>query len=71
MKIAKVIPLFKKENPELVDNYRPVSLLCAISKVFEKTAYNQLYNYFKINNLFYNSQYGFRDEHSTELASIE
>ena len=71
LKIAKVIPLFKKESPELVDNYRPVSLLSAISKVFEKTAYNQLYSYFKINKLFYKSQYGFRDEHSTELASIE
>ena len=71
LKIAKVIPLYKKENPEKVDNYRPVSLLCAISKVFERAAYNQLYNYFKSNKLFYDNQYGFRDEHSTELASLE
>ena len=47
LKIAKVIPLYKKESRELVDNYRPVSLLCAISKLFERAAYNQLYNYFK------------------------
>ena len=71
LKIAKVIPLYKKENPEIVDNYRPVSLLNAFSKVFERAAYNQLYNYFKTNNLFYKNQYGFRDLHSTELASLE
>ena len=71
LKIAKVIPLYKKDNPEEVGNYRPVSLLCAISKIFEKVAYNQLYNYFKQNKLFYDCQYGFRDEHSTELTSLE
>ena len=70
-KIAKVIPLYKKESRELVDNYRPVSLLCAISKIFERAAYNQLYEYFKSNKLFYKSQYGFRDQHSTELAHTE
>ena len=52
-------------------NYRPVSLLTSISKIFEKVAYNQLSRYFKINKLFCKSQYGFRDEHSTELASVE
>ena len=54
-----------------MDNYRPVSLLTSISKVFEKVVYNQLYKYFKDNKLFYESQYGFRDKHSTELASLE
>ena len=52
LKTAKVIPLFKKEDAEIVDNYRPVSLLCAISKVFEKVAYNQIYDYFNDNKLF-------------------
>ena len=54
-----------------MDNYRPVSLLPAISKIFEKVARQQLYSYFKSNNLFYTGQYGFRDEHSTELAALE
>ena len=71
LKIAKVIPLFKKDNRELMDNYRPVSLLNAFSKVFERAAYNQLYSYFQNNNLFYDNQYGFRTEHSTELAANE
>ena len=49
LKIAKVLPLFKKEDPTLMDNYRPVSLLPSISKVFEKIVFNQLYKYFQDN----------------------
>ena len=71
LKLAKIIPLHKKESKELLDNYRPVSLLCAMSKIFERAAYNQLYQYFVSNTLFHKNQYGFRTEHSTELASIE
>ena len=71
LKIAKVIPLFKKGDPHTMDNYRPISLLPAISKIFEKTVFLQVYNYFNSNDLFYKSQYGFRTGHSTELASLE
>ena len=71
LKIARVIPLYKKDDKTAVDNYRPVSLLCAISKVFEKVAFNQLYTYLKNNNILYKGQYGFREQHSTELASLE
>ena len=39
MSIANVIPLFKSEDPELCNNYRPVFLLCTASKVFEKIMY--------------------------------
>ena len=42
-----------------------------MSKVFEKIIYNQLYQYLNSNNLFYKSQYGFRKNHSTELAALE
>ena len=42
-----------------------------MSKVFEKIIYHQLYQYFDSNNLFYKSQYGFRKNHSTELAALE
>ena len=71
LKTAKVVPLFKKDDPLKMDNYRPVSLLTSLSKIFEKIAHNQISNYLKENKLFYKSQYGFRDEHSTELASLE
>lgn len=71
LKIAKVLPLFKKENPHIFYNYRPISLLPALSKIFEKIVYKQLYDYFLCKKLLYNSQYGFRQDHSTELASLE
>ena len=48
-----------------------MSLLTSISKIFEKVAHKQLSEYFSVNKLFYKSQYGFRYEHSTELASLE
>ena len=60
LKTAKVIPLYKKGDKTMCDNYRPISLLCAISKLFEKVVYNQLYDYFTKNKLFHDNQYGFR-----------
>ena len=53
LKIAKVIPLYKKGDCLIMDNYRPVSLLTSISKIFEKTVHNQISKYFKDNKLFY------------------
>ena len=37
LKMAKVIPIYKKDDEKLLTNYRPISLLHSISKVFEKT----------------------------------
>ena len=71
LKIAKVLPLFKKGDCHQFDNYRPISLLPSISKVIERIVYDQLYEYFSKNKLVYDSQYGFRQLHSTELASLE
>ena len=72
LKIANIIPWYKKEDPHKLDNFRPISLLPAFSNIFEKAAFIQLYEYFvKKNNLWYKSQYGFRTFHSTELAPLE
>ena len=71
LKITKVIPLFKKDDDKSFSNYRPISILFSISKVFEKVIYNQSYCHFDSHNLFYISQYGFRKGFSTELASLE
>ena len=71
LEIAKVIPLYKKDDNKSFGNYRPISLLSSISKIFERVAFNQLYNYFTFNGLLYESQYGFRKYHSTELAALE
>ena len=40
LKIANVVPLFKKDDPTTVNNYRPISLLNSISKIFEKVIIN-------------------------------
>ena len=71
LKIAKVIPIFKKDDDTKFSNYRPISILPTISKVFERVIFEQLYNYINSLNLFYHGQYGFRENHSTELAALE
>ena len=71
LKIAKIVPVYKKDDAMQIQNYRPISVLPALSKVFEKFMFNQLHNHFKTFNLYYKSQYGFRENHSTELAAIE
>ena len=70
-KLAKVIPLLKKANNYNIDNFRPISLLSSISKVIEKCVFNQIIAYFEENKLLCESQYGYRKEHSTELACLE
>ena len=71
LKIAKVLPYFKKADIMLMDNYRPISLLTSRSKVFEKVVFTQLYYYFQKNSLFYPNQYGFLKLYSTEFAALE
>ena len=68
LKTAKVIPIFKKEDPACITNYRPISLLSSFSKILERIVYNRIYDFFTNNNLFNPDQYGFRKLHSTDLA---
>ena len=70
-KLSKVIPLFKKSDSSLLVNYRPISLLPTISKVFERVIHDQMYEYFNQFNLLAEQQYGFRKQHSTEYATIK
>ena len=71
LKVAKVKPLFKKGDNCCLNNYRPISVLPTISKIFERVMYIQLYTFFNVNNLLSEQQYGFRSQHSTELACIK
>ena len=69
LKIAKVIPIFKNKGDELqVSNYRPISLLSNINKIFEKLAYSRLYSFLNLYNCIYELQFGFRAKHSTNHA---
>ncbi len=49
LKIAKICPIHKKDDNTLFTNYRPISLLPAISKIFEKVIFKQLYEFFQVN----------------------
>ena len=71
LKIAKVIPIYKKDDVKMFENYRPISILPAISKILEKTIFNQLHDYFQDNKLYSKNQFGFRRNHSTEYAALE
>ena len=71
LKTAKVIPIFKSKDPDLFTNYRPISLLPSISKILEKFVHKRVYNYLNSQNLFFESQYGFRQNHSTVYAITE
>ena len=71
LNISKVIPLYKKGDKQYLSNYRPISLLPTISKVFERVLYTQIYDHCNINSLLCEEQYGFRSKHSTELATIK
>ena len=45
LKIGKITPIYKKDNPQKLGNYRPVSVLSIFSKIFEKVIYSRLYSF--------------------------
>ena len=69
-KVAKIIPLHKSGPKNLADNYRPISISLAISKIFEKILHKQLFAYLNNNNLISKHQFGFRPMHSTADALL-
>ena len=71
LKLAKVIPLYKKNDEKEFGNYRLISLLSSLWKIFEKVAFAQLYDYLSLHGLLFDGQYGFRKHHSTELTTSE
>ena len=71
LKDAKVIPIFKKGDKELATNYRPISLLNSVSKIFEKVIAARMKDFLDKFNILYDFQFGFRAKHSTSLALME
>ena len=64
-KVSGITPIFKDGEKIEKSNYRPISILPVISKLFEKLVFNQLYLYMKENGLFTSDQSGFLRLHST------
>ena len=69
LKISKIVPIFKDKGEILhVQNYRPISLLSNINKIFEKLMHKRLISFLETQGLIYESQFGFRKQHSTTHA---
>ena len=71
LKMAKVIPIYKKKEKTAPGNYRPISLLSVLNKILEKLMHKRLYSFLMKYNILYKYQFGFRKGHSTILANIE
>ena len=66
-----VSPLFKSGELTDANNYRPISVLPTIARVFERLIFDQLYTYVNENNFLYTYQSGFRPLHSTLTALLD
>ena len=70
LKIARVVPFFKKDSKLDYSNYRPIFLLSNIEKILEKRMHKRLYTFLDNKNIIYDLQFGFRWQYSTSHALI-
>ena len=70
-KCARVTPLFKQGESFDLNNYRPISVISVVAKVFERIVYDQLYNFLSSEEIISKQQSGFRSLHSTVTALLE
>ena len=71
LKIAKVIPVYKKDERSDPSNYRPISLLSILDKILEKIICKRLVDFLEKHRILYKFQFGFRPKHSTIQAVTE
>ena len=71
LKIARVVPIFKAGDKRSVKNYRPISVLPFISKLFERMMYKRLISYINKMKILTPTQFGFRQKSCTSDAVIE
>lgn len=70
LKVARVIPIFKAGQKVILSNYRPISTLDFLSKVYERVIYNRLINFFTKFNIICVEQFGFLRKLSTGDAIL-
>lgn len=70
LKISKVIPIFKKGDRNEMTNYRPIAVIPIFAKLLEKLIHKRLYSFLQLHNILIKDQFGFRKQHSTELAVL-
>ena len=71
LKTAIVLPIHKKGPTDMLDNYRPISLLPCVSKIAERVIVDQLNSHLTTNKLISKSQHGFRQMHSTNTGLLQ
>lgn len=71
LKTAKITPVHKKEEKNIFSNYRPISNLPVFSKILERIISDKITKHLQSNKLLAASQYGFRNNHSTDHAIVE
>ena len=70
-KTPNVILVHKKGSQLESNNYHPISLISNISKIIEKLVHKRLNSFLEANSIFYEQQFGFRNNHSTNHALIQ
>ena len=71
LKIARIVPVHKGGNSQLVNNFRPISILPVLNKIFEKLIYNRLLSFFNDCNILSDNQFGFRKFRDTQQATLK
>ena len=71
MKNSIIKPIYKNKNQYEPCNYRPISILCQISKIFEKIIHQRFTSFFQKNLIISNTQYGYTKKHNTTHAILD
>ncbi len=66
-----IVPIYKSGGAEINSNYRPISILPLINKIFEKLLYVRLLNFFDHFNIISENQFGFRKSKNTSQATLK
>ena len=68
LKAAEIVPIHKDKDKQIVSNYRPISLISNLAKIFEKVIYNRINNFVQKNNIINDHQFGFIKRKGTKDA---
>ena len=71
LKSAIIKPIFKTDDPNLITNYRPISILTILSKIFERAAVDQMISFLEKYELINKNQHAYRKFHNTITCLFE
>ena len=70
LKDSEVCPIYKTNDKSKCENYRPISLLSNLRKLFERAMHTRLYEFIENSGQLYEKRFGFRNKHSTNHALL-